>query len=325
MKLINKKISTLLVTLLALPTIMQARDFRAADNHNSTYPTVVAVKHMGELLSSWTNERLGIKMYSGAQLGQEKDTIEQTIAGAIDINRINLAPLNSMSAETVIPGLPYLFRSVSHMRKAMDGAPGDKILKSLEQHGMIGLAFYDSGARSFYNTKREIKTPADMKGLKIRVQNSDLYISIIEALGANATPMAFGEVYTALKTGVIDGAENNWPSYESTRHFEVAKYYSLDMHALAPEVLVMSKISWDKLSTDDQKLVKKAAKESVTVMRQLWDERVKSSRSKVLANGNKVESSIDTAAFYIKMGPVYKKYASTNELKQLVKDIRAIK
>ncbi len=322
---LTKKLLGMALGVIVTSSLLQARDFRAADTHHSDYPTVQAVKYMGEILSKKTNGRLGIKIYPGRQLGEEKDTIEQTIAGAIDINRINLAPLNGIVPETAIPALPYMFRSIEHMHKVMDGEIGDRILKSLEAHGLIGLAFYDSGARSFYNTKREIRKPSDLKGLKIRVQNSDLFIATMEALGANATPMEFGEVYTALKTGVIDGAENNWPSYETTRHYEVAKFYSLDMHSMSPEVLVMSKISWDKLSKTDQKLVKEAAKASVPKMRELWENKVETSKKKVLAAGNQVISDIDKQPFIDAMDPVYERFAPTPELKQLIKDIQAVK
>ena len=149
------------------------------------------------------------------------------------------------------------------MRKTMDGPIGEQILKAFEPHGLVALAFYDSGARSFYNSKRTINTPADLKGMKVRVIQSDLFLDMVNALGANATPMPPGEVYSALQTGVVDGAENNWPSYDSFRHFEVAKYYSLTEHSMSPEVLVMSKKSFDKLSPEDQKAVREAAKESV--------------------------------------------------------------
>ena len=320
-----KKITSLILGVVALSSLAQAKEFRAADTHHGDYPTVVAVKYMGELLAKRTNGRLGIKMYPGRQLGEEKDTIEQTMAGAIDINRINMAPLNGIVPETAIPALPYIFRSIEHMHKVMDGKIGEKILKSLEPYGLIGLAFYDSGARSFYNTKREIKKPSDLKGLKIRVQNSDLFIATMEALGANATPMEFGQVYTSLKTGVIDGAENNWPSYETTRHYEVAKYYSLDMHSMSPEVLVMSKITWDKLSKKDQKIIKQAAQDSVSKMRELWEKKVQTSRKKVLAAGNQVVSKIDKQPFIDAMGPVYKRFASTPALKELIKEIQAVK
>ena len=318
-------LALVLVLGLALPAAAKNIVFKSADTHSNGYPTVEAVKHMGKLLDQWTNGRLSIKTYPGRQLGEEKDTIEQTIAGAIDINRVNLAPLNSIIPETAIPALPYIFRSIDHMYAVMDGEIGQQILDSFEKHGMVGLCYYDSGARSFYNSKRPILSPADMKGMKIRVQNSDLFVATMEALGADATPMEFGQVYEALKTGVIDGAENNWPSYESTRHFEVAKYYTLDQHSMSPEVLVMSKRSWDKLSPADQALVKKAAYMSVPVMRKLWNDRVAKSKAIVMKAGNEVVENPDKQPFIDAMAPVYKKFASTPELSDLVKRIQAVK
>ena len=302
-----------------------AAEYKSADTHSDGYPTVEAVRYMAGLLDQWTNGRIKIKIYAGRQLGEEKDTIEQTIMGAIEFNRVNMAPLNSIVPETAIPALPYIFRSTEHMHTVMDGPIGQEILDALQPHGLVGLAFYDSGARSFYNSKRPINSPADMKGMKIRVQNSDLFVSMMTALGANATPMEFGEVYEALKTGVIDGAENNWPSYESTRHFEVAKYYTLDQHSMSPEVLVCSKKFWDSLSPEDQQLVKKAALESVPVMRKLWEENVASSRAKVVAAGNEIVEVVDKQPFIDAMKPVYDKFVATPELKDLVKRIQDTK
>jgi len=314
---------SLLCLAFALPAF--AKTLRSADTHAKDYPTVQAVDYMGKLLEKWTDGRLKIKIYPGRQLGEEKATIEQTVAGAIDLDRVNLAPLNSFIPETAIPALPYIFRSTEHMYKVMDGPIGREILDAMIPHGLVGLAFYDSGARSFYNSKHPILSPDDMKGMKIRVQNSDLFVATMEALGANATPMEFGQVYEALKTGVIDGAENNWPSYESTRHFEVAKYYSLDQHSMSPEALVMSKISWDKLSKEDQKLVRKAAVESVQVMRDLWNKRVEKSKKIVEAAGNEIIFNIDKQPFIDAMAPVYARFANTPELKDLVKRIQAVK
>ena len=316
--------SMLIIAALCGPLAAQEIVLKAADTHADGYPTVEAVEHVGKLLSDWTNGRIQVKMFAGRQLGEEKDTIEQTIAGAIELNRVNLAPLNGIIPETAIPALPYIFRSIDHMHKVMDGEIGADILAAMEKHGLVGLAFYDSGARSFYNSKRPINSPADMKGMKIRVQNSDLFVATMEALGANATPMEFGQVYEALKTGVIDGAENNWPSYESTRHFEVANHYTLDQHSLSPEVLVISKIAWDKLSATDKQLVRKAAALSVPVMRELWNARVVSSKEKVIANGNMVIDSVDKQPFIDAMKPVYERFAGTDALQALVTRIQDV-
>jgi tripartite ATP-independent transporter DctP family solute receptor len=317
-------VAGLMFLMIAFPVFGTGKVFRSADTHAEDYPTVQAVMHMSDLLEQWTDGQMSIKIYPGRQLGEEKATIEQTIAGAIDLNRVNLAPLNSIIPETAIPALPYIFRSTEHMHKVMDGEIGREILDAMIPHGLVGLAFYDSGARSFYNSKRPIMSPADMEGMKIRVQNSDLFVATMEALGANATPMEFGQVYEALKTGVIDGAENNWPSYESTRHFEVATHYSLDQHSMSPEVLVMSKKSWDKLSAEEQEMIRKAAVESVQVMRDLWNERVEKSKKIVMENGNEVIEEIDKQPFIDAMGPVYERFANTPELKDMVKRIQAV-
>jgi tripartite ATP-independent transporter DctP family solute receptor len=319
---------SLLATALALGlmagTASAQTTLRSTDIHPDGYPTVEAVKFMGKLIEERTKGRLKINTFHSAQLGNEKDTIEQTRFGVIDINRINMAPFNNLIPATNVPSLPFIFRSVAHMRTVMDGPIGDSILKEFEKHDLVGLAFYDSGSRSFYNSKRPINTPADMRGLKIRVQQSDMFVALVSALGANATPMAFGEVYSALQTGVIDGAENNWPSYESTKHFEVSKFYSLTEHSLSPEVLVMSKKSFDKLTPEDQAIIKATAKESVAEMRKLWDARETASEAKVRAGGAQV-NKVEKQPFIDAMKPVYDRFVTDPALKKLVADIQAVK
>ncbi|TPM16435.1 TRAP transporter substrate-binding protein [Mesorhizobium sp. B2-3-6] len=297
---------------------------RSADTHPDGYPTVEAVKYMGELIKQRTDGRYSVEVYHSAQLGEEKDTIEQTQTGVIDLNRVSMGPFNGIVPETAVPSLPYIFRSVEHMRHVMDGPIGDDILKAFEAHDLVGLAFYDSGARSFYNTKKDIASIADLKGMKFRVIQSDVFVDMVNALGANATPMAYGEVYSALETGVIDGAENNWPSFESAKHYEVAKHYTLDQHQIVPEVLVMAKASWDKLSPEDQAVVRQAAKDSVVKMRELWDAQEKKSRDIVEKAGVKV-SEIDKQPLIDAMKPVYDKYLSTPALKDLAARVQATK
>ena len=225
----------------ALAGVSYAKEYRSADVHPDDYPTVMAVKFMSDYIKQKTGGKDSIKVYTGNQLGGEKDTIEQMKIGALDLVRINVAPMNNICPETMVPTMPFLFKSKEHMRKVLDGPIGDQILKACEAQGFIGLAFYDSGSRSLYTTKKPIKTLADVKGMKIRVQQSDLWVALLQAMGANATPMPYGEVYTALKTALVDGAENNWPSYDTSRHFEVAKNYAITEHSMAPEMLLMSK------------------------------------------------------------------------------------
>ena len=302
-----------------------ARDFRSAEVHPPDYPTTQAVQYMGKLLTDQTKGRLNVRVYASGSLGTEKDTIEQLRIGGLDMMRINSAPLNSVVPESIVTGLPFIFRSTEHMRTVLDGPIGEDILKSMESQGLIGLAFYDSGARSFYTVKKPIKSVADMKGMKVRVQQSDLFVAMIEALGANPTPMPYGEVYTALKTGIVDAAENNWPSYESSRHFETAKFYNQSEHSLAPEVLVFSKKIWDALSKEDQALIRKAAKDSVPYMRKLWDEREVKSRKIVEAAGTQVVPIANKQEFIDAMKPVYAKFANTPRLQDLVKRIQETK
>ena len=299
-----------------------AGKFTAADTHVLDYPTVQATIRVGEILAKATNGRLGMKMYAGGQLGNERDTLEITTFGGLDFNRVNLAPLNSIEPLTTVAALPFIFETTEHMRKTLDGPVGDEILASLTKHGLIGLCFYDSGSRSFYNTRRPIRTPADMRGLKLRVPGSDLYISMVQSLGADAVPMPLDEVYQSLAQGVIDGAENNWPSFESGRHFEVARYYSLTRHLLAPEVLVMSKRTWDRQSARDQGLIRAAAKSSVPYMRELWDAQVAKSMKIVMDSGVEV-NEIDPAPFRKAMTGVWQQYVTTPQQRDLVDRILA--
>ena len=319
-----RKLSTALAMSAALSTAAFAQTvLKSSDTHPDGYPTVEAVKYMGELLKEKSGGRFAVEVYHSAQLGEEKDTIEQTRAGVIDLNRVSMGPFNGLVPETRVVSLPYIFRSVEHMHKVMDSDIGEEILAGFEPHGLIGLAYYDGGARSFYNRTRPINSIDDLQGMKFRVMQSDIFVDMVNALGANATPMPYGEVYSGIETGVIDGAENNFPSYESARHSEVAKHYSLDEHLIVPEVLVMAKSSWDKLSAEDQALVREAAKESVAKQRELWAAREEASRKMVEEQGSQITTP-DKQPFIDAMAPVYEKHVTDDKLKDLVARIQAV-
>jgi len=303
-------------------TTAQAKEFRSSDVHPLDYPTVQAVMYMGKLINERSGGKNSVKVFGQSTLGSEKDTIEQTKIGALDFVRINVAPMNNICPETMVPTMPFLFRSKEHMRKVLDGPIGDQILKACEAQGFIGLAFYDSGSRSLYTVKKPVKSIADVKGMKIRVQQSDLWVALLQAMGANATPMPYGEVYTALKTGVVDGAENNWPSYDTSRHFEVAKYYAITDHSMAPEMLLMSKKIYDGLTPQEQTIIRDAAKASVPYMRKLWDEKELESRKKVEAGGAQVVE-VDKKSFQDAMKPVYDKFISDPKMKDMVQKVQA--
>ncbi|HYD69221.1 TRAP transporter substrate-binding protein [Azospirillum sp.] len=322
---IARKAAALLMTLLlaALPGPAGAREFRAADTHPESYPTVQAVIEMGRQVSARSGGRHTIRVFHSRQLGEEKETIEQTRVGAIDINRVSLAPFNGIVPETQAATLPFLFRSAAHLHAVLDGPIGDEILAAFEPHGFVGLAFYDSGARSMYNAKRPIRSPEDMKGLRMRVQQSDLNAAMMAALGATALPLPFGEVVTALSTGIIDGAENNWPSYVHNEHFRMARYYSLTRHSMIPEVLVMSKKAWDGLPAEDRALFRAAARDSALHMRRLWEEAERASEAAARAAGVEVVEIADAEPFRRAMLPVYDRFIGDPALKDLVRRIQA--
>jgi len=300
-----------------------ATEFRSSDIHPDDYPTVTAVRFMGERIKQLSGGKHTIKVFASGALGGEKETIEQAKIGALQMVRVNVGAMNNVCPETIIPTMPFLFRSVDHMHKVLDGSVGQDILKACEKQGFVGLAFYDSGARSMFTAKRAVRSFADMKGMKVRVQQSDLWVSMLEAMGANATPMPMGEVYTGLKTGLIDAAENNYPTYESARAFEVAKYFSKTEHSMAPEILLFSKRAWDKLSPEEQGWVRQAAKESVPYMRKQWAEREARSLATVKAGGAEI-IEVDKAPFQAAMKPVYDKFITDAQLKSLVKRVQEV-
>lgn len=321
-------ISKLLGAALAATTILMGAAgaqtvLRSSDTHPDGYPTVEAVEYFGELVKERTGGRYAVEVYHSAQLGEEKDTIEQVRSGVIELNRVSMAPFNGIVKETIVPSLPYLFRDEEHMHKVMDGPIGEQIKKAFEPHGLVALAFYDAGARSFYNSKKPISTVADMAGMKFRVIQSDIFVDMVAALGANATPMPYGEVYSGLETGVIDGAENNFPSYDTAKHHEVAKFYSLDEHTILPEVFVMAKSAWDELTPEDQEIFRQAAKDSVTRQRELWNAKVEESRKNVEAAGSQI-NAVEKQGFMDAMKPVYDKHVADPVLQKMVEDIRAV-
>lgn len=299
-----------------------ARNFRSADVHSKEFPTNMAVKFMGEQLSKATDGKDNIKVFGDSSLGGEKDTVEQVKIGAIDMVRVSLASFNGIIPESMVPSFPFIFRDIEHFRKAIYGAEGDKILAAFDKSGFIGLALYESGSRSMY-AKKPIKSVADMKGMKVRVQQSDLAVSMVTAMGASPAPMPMAEVYSGLKTGLVDAAENNIPSYEEAKHYESAGFFSETMHVMTPEVLVFSKKIWDTLTPVEQVALRKAAKESVPYYVTLWDAKEKAAKVAVLQGGAKIipASEIDKQSFVAAEKPVWDKFATTPELKALVQGI----
>lgn len=310
------------VSMFATPA---SADWKGWNIHNPDYPVSVAMEQFIADVKKATDGRISGKVYHNSVLGSQADAISQMQLGAIDFAEFNLGPLGTAVPEVNVVSLPFIFKSLEHMHRVMDGPVGNKLSVAMEKTGIISLAWYDSGARSFYNTSKPIQTPADMTGMKFRVMNNELFVNMVSALGGNATPLAYSEVYQSLKTGVVDGAENNWPSFESSNHYEVAGYYSASQHLILPECLCVSKKAWNKLSKADQEIVRSAARDSAILQRKLWAERANKSKQKVLNAGVKYNEVDDKLAFQEAMTPVYEKAIEKNPvLKELITEIQAV-
>jgi tripartite ATP-independent transporter DctP family solute receptor len=310
----------------ALPVVTHAADtivMKAADVHPAGYPNVVAIENMGKKLAAATNGRITFQMFPGGVLGGEKEMIEQTQVGAINILRASLGPLGPVVPEVNVFNLPFVFRDEAHMRAVIDGPIGQEILDKVTASSarLVGLGFMDGGTRSIY-TKKPVRKPEDLKGMKIRMIGNPLFVDTMNAMGGNGISMGYGEVFTALQTGIIDGAENNPPSYFTANHYQAgAKYYTQTHHLIIPEIFVMSKITWDKLSKDDQALVKKYAREAQLEQRALWDKSVAEYTGKLKAAG--VEFiPIDNKPFYDATASVRAKYGAPYP--DLIKRIEAV-
>ena len=288
-----------------------AQTMKAADVHPAGYPTVVAVENMGKKLDAATSGRIKFQMFPGSVLGDEKAMIEQTQVGAIQILRTSLGPIGPVTPEVNVFNMPFVFRDIAHMRAVIDGPIGQELLDkvSASPNKLIGLAWMDGGSRSLY-TKKPVRSPADLKGQKIRMMGNPLFVDTMNAMGGNGISMGYGEVFTALQTGVIDGAENNPPSLYTANHFKAgAKYYTQTNHLIIPEILVMSKVSYDKLSPADQALVKKFAREAQLEQRKLWDAAVAEYTAKLKAEG--VEFiEMDNKVWFDATAPVRAKYGA---------------
>jgi tripartite ATP-independent transporter DctP family solute receptor len=301
-----------------------AREFRAADTQNEDYPTVQALRFMGSLIAERTGGRHQIRVFHSRQLGEEKETIEQTRAGAIDLNRINVALIGNFVPAMNVLAMPFLFRSIEHQQRVLDGPIGTEILNSFEPYGFVGLAFYDSGARSIYNSVRPVRSIADIKGLRIRVQQSELMSDMIRSLGAEPIELPYGQVLTGLATKLIDGAENNWPSFVTTDHYKYAGFYTLTEHTMSPEVLVMSQKAWQSLSAEDQKIFRESALRSSHFMREKWKDLEEASRKQAESAGVTIVKDIDRTPFEAAMATIYEKAQRDPAAAQLIERIRKV-
>ncbi len=285
---------------------------KASDVHPGGYPTVVAVEDIGKKLEKATNGRLSVAMYPSMQLGGEKEAIEQAQVGAIAFARVSVGALGPVVDDLNVFNLPYVFRNTEHMQHVIDGPIGQDLLDKVTNSGkgLVGLAWMDAGARNFYSTKKPIKTMADLKGMKVRVMGNPMFVDMANAMGGNGIAMGYDQVFTALQTGVVDGAENNPPSFVFDNHYQAAKFYTVDEHLIVPEMVVFSKKIWDTLSKDEQALLAKFGKEAQQEERKLWDVYEKQAMDKAKAAGIEIiqVAAADKKAFQDAVKPVWDKY-----------------
>lgn len=286
--------------------------FTYAENQASDYPTAKGAYRFAELVKERTHGRIEILVKTEALQGEERSVIEQMQFGGVDFARVSLSPLCNYVPKLNVLQLPYLYDNAEHMWEVLEGEIGDDFLNSFEGTNLVALSWYEAGARNFYTSIRPIRKPEDMKNMKIRVQESELTTRMIEILGAVAVPTPYSQVYSALERKTIDGAENNWPSYESEEHYKVAPYYSVDEHARVPELQLVSESTWNKLSVEDREIIRQCAQESARYERQLWNEREQKSRARLTASGCEVVelTSHEKAVFRQAVSPLYEEFCA---------------
>jgi tripartite ATP-independent transporter DctP family solute receptor len=311
----------------AAPALAQKTIWKAADVHPAGYPTVVAVEHLGKKMEKATQGRIGVQMFGTMQLGGEKEMIEQAQVGALQFARVSVGALGPVVDELNVFNLPYVFRNTAHMQKVVDGPVGKDLLDKITASGkgLVGLCWMDAGARSLYSTKKPIQTVADLKGMKFRVMGNPIFVDMMNAMGGNGVAMGYDQVFNALQTGVIDGAENNPPSFVFDNHYQVAKYYLIDEHLIIPEVLLFSKKSWDGLAKGDRDLLVKFSREAQFEERKLWAEYEKQAMEKAKAAGIHIVqvSAKDKKAMQDAVKPVWDKYGP--KYAAMIQRIQAVK
>lgn len=319
---VQKLAALMLVATLAAPA--RAVELRAADIQPEAYPNVVALQDLGRKLELASHGRFSLRVFPGGILGDERSMIEQAQAGSIDMLRASLGSVGPIVPEVNVFNLPFVFRDEAHMRKVIDGPIGDELLQKITDSpaNLVALGWMDAGTRNVY-ARKPIRKPADLAGMKIRMIGNPLFVDTMNAMGGIGVTMSWNDVYGALQTGLVDGAENNVPSYVTAGHFMIAGYFSLTGHLIVPEILVFSKQKWIRLSREDQTLIRKLAREAHQQQRQLWDKRIAGDAARLKAAGVTIISDVDKEAFFKATQPVRNKYGSPYA--ELIARIQAVR
>lgn len=310
MRLALKSMVAAVAVTFAVANSAEALVIKTSDVHAMGYPTTDAMQFMGDWLAEKSNGEITMEIFHSMQLGGEKEALEQVQLGALEMTRVSVGVVGPIVDDFNAFNLPYVFRSIDHMRNVVDGEIGQELLAALDAGGLVGLGFMDAGARSFYNKQKPIREPADLAGLKIRVMQNPIFIEMMTEMGGNGIPIAFNELYTALQTGVVDGAENNPPSYSTQKHYEQAGYYSLTEHLIVPEIFVFSKKVWETLTPEQQALIREAAVLTTQKERELWEAMETKAMDELVGLGVQVNSDVDKAAFIAATAPVREQFGA---------------
>jgi tripartite ATP-independent transporter DctP family solute receptor len=302
---------------------LEQKELKLAHGLPVDHPVHKAMEFMGQRVRELSDEKLTVEVYPSEQLGSEQQCVELVQIGSLAITKVSAAVMESFTDEYKVLGLPYIFKSKEHAFKVFDSDIGNDLLMSSTDKWIRGLTFYDAGSRSFYTKSKPIEHPDDLAGMKIRVMNSITAVGMVRALGGSPTPISWGELYTALQSGVVDGAENNPPSLFTSRHYEVCKYYSLDEHTTIPDVLVISQIVWDKLSEQEQEWIQQAADESAVLQRKLWAESEEESLREVQKAGVQINKP-DKGPFMEKVQPFLETYRDNEKIYSYIKRIQSV-
>lgn len=303
--------------------IQEQKELKLAHGLPTDHPVHQAMEYMGQRVRELSEGKLTVKVYPSEQLGSEQQCVELVQIGSLAITKVSAAVMESFTEDYKVLGLPYIFRSKEHAFEVFDGDIGDDLLKSSTDKWIRGLTFYDAGSRSFYLKNKPIEHPDDLAGMKIRVMSSITAVGMIRALGGSPTPISWGELYTALQSGVVDGAENNPPSLYTSRHYEVCKYYSLDEHTTIPDVLVISEVVWEKLSEEEREWVQQAADESAVLQRKLWAESEEESLAEVQKAGVQINRP-DKEPFMKKVQPFLDTFRDNEIIYSYLERIQAL-
>ncbi|MFD2563904.1 TRAP transporter substrate-binding protein [Aquimarina rubra] len=302
-------------------TKKETKILRLAHTLDTKHPVHKAMVILGKKLEKKSNGTLKVKLYPSGQLGAERECLELLQIGSLDITKVSAAVLENFITEYKVFSIPYLFRDRQHAFQVFDGTIGDEMLTKGDKYRLRGLTFYDAGSRSFYTKEKPIKTPEDLNGLKIRVQKSNMAVAMVNSLGGSPTPISWGELYTALQQGVVDGAENNLPSFYTSKHYEICKYFSLDQHTSVPDVLLIGLDTWERLSKQEQIWLKEAARESTIEQRRLWADSEKESLDAITASGVEIITP-DKVLFEKQTESIQTMFQEQPEMLALIKNIK---